>query len=408
MPGNSFLTRQEFTRETLLILTNNLKVAPNIHRGYDDQYGVKGAKIGQTLNIRRPVRFKGRNGQGFAPEGIVETFIPLTLNYQSGVDFEMSSVERKLDMDYLRERILKPAAVNIANRVDGTLLYLLYQQTGNVVGTPGTVPNSSATYLTAPQIIHEMGAPVDDELSILISPQMQATIINAVQNLFHDGGQLSRQYKQGKMGTAWGMEWYEDQQIYVHTIGTYGGAPLVNGANQQGNVLTTDGWNAGSTLNVGDVIYLSGVFAVNPQPGPNGQPVVYARQQGFVVAAPAVADGAGNMVIQIGADGIIPSGQYQNVNALPADNAPITVFGASGTNTPQAMAFHKSAYAMATVPLEEPGGVEEAFTETDPDTGISLRYVRQYVATTDQYANRFDILWGECATYPQLATRIAS
>lgn len=409
MAANTFLTTQQLTQETLLILTNNLKAAAHCHRGYDSEYGQKGAKIGATLNIRKPVRFKGRQGQAFNPEGVQETTVPLTLSFQAGVDFEMSSVERKLSVDYLRDRILKPAAVTIANQIDATVLYLAYQAVAQNAGTPGTIPVTSLVYLTMPQIIHEMGFPVDDETCILISPQMQAYAVDSFKTLFHDGGQLSGQYKSGKMGTAWGMEWYEDQQIFTHTIGTYSGSPVVHGANQTGNTLITNGWGSGvTTLNVGDCFTIAGVYAVNPQPGSYaGGRQQYNRLQPFVVTA-TVSDTAGAITIPISPP-IIPSGQYQNVSSVPADNATIVVFGASGTVTPQGLAFHKSAFAIASVPLEEPqGSVEETFTETDPDTGVSLRYVRQYVATTDQYVNRFDVLWGFVATYPEGAVRISS
>jgi hypothetical protein len=134
--------------------------------------------------------------------------------------------------------------------------------------------------------------------------------------------------------------------------------------------------------------------------------VQYPGLQPFVIKAP-VADVAGAATLVFDPP-IIASGPYQNVSNLPANAASITFFGAAGTATPQGIAFHRTAFTMASVPLEEPGGVEETFSDTDPDTKVSLRYVRQYIATTDQYINRFDVLWGEVATYPEGAVRVAS
>jgi hypothetical protein len=60
---------------------------------------------------------------------------------------------------------------------------------------------------------------------------------------------------------------FVDQNIPVQTIGALGGTPAVNAAGQTGNSLVTNGWsnNISNLLNVGDVISIANVFAVNPQ-----------------------------------------------------------------------------------------------------------------------------------------------
>ena len=52
----------------LAILSNTLKIWPNLYNGYDDEFGRPGEKIGQTLNVRKPQRFVGRQGSLFQPE----------------------------------------------------------------------------------------------------------------------------------------------------------------------------------------------------------------------------------------------------------------------------------------------------------------------------------------------------
>src|SRR4029077_1024045 len=126
------------TFETLMILKNQLKFAANVHRGYDDQFGVAGRKIGATLNIRKPPRFVGRTGQAVNLEGLTDTFVPLTLNTQFGVDFEASSSEMKLSIDDFKNRYLQAAAAAIANKIDRDGLLQMYQTTANTVGVAGT------------------------------------------------------------------------------------------------------------------------------------------------------------------------------------------------------------------------------------------------------------------------------
>ena len=43
---------------------------------------------------------------------------------------------------------------------------------------------------------------------------------------------------------------------------------------------------------------------------------------------------------------------------------------------------------------------------TDPDTGISVRFTRQWDIKTSQHVNRFDVLWGFKEVYPEIAARV--
>lgn len=409
--ANTLLTTQEITFETLMILKNTLKFAANVHRGYDDQFGVRGRKIGSTLNIRKPPRFIGRVGQAVNIEGLTDTFVPLVLTTQAGVDFEASSSEMLLSIDDFRNRYLLAAAANIANRIDRDGLLMAYQSTYNTVGALGTVPTALLTYLQAGQYLDQNAAPDDDRRSLCINPAMRVNIVDALKGLFQDSAQISRQYKQGKMGTAAGFEWYQDQNVVPHTAGTVVGSPTVSGAGQTGSTLVTTGWTAGDTLNVGDILTLGStvantVYSVNPQSRQNNP-----TAQQFVVTAPFTAVGSGDENVSISPP-ITPSGQFQNVSGSPANG--LTVNFWPGTASPngkqgaQGIAWHETAFTMASVELEVPGGIDIGYVARDKETGVALRFIRQYVASTDQWISRFDVLYGWAALYPELACRIAS
>jgi hypothetical protein len=62
--------------------------------------------LGQTLSIRKPPRYIGRLGQAAQIEAITETFVPLTLSFQRGVDTQVSSQQLTLDIDNYRNRVL--------------------------------------------------------------------------------------------------------------------------------------------------------------------------------------------------------------------------------------------------------------------------------------------------------------
>jgi hypothetical protein len=54
MATDTLLTISMITNESLMVLENELTFTSEVLRTYDDSFGVDGAKIGDTLNVRRP------------------------------------------------------------------------------------------------------------------------------------------------------------------------------------------------------------------------------------------------------------------------------------------------------------------------------------------------------------------
>lgn len=398
--SNTLLTISQITNEALAVLENQLTFTKHINREYDDQFAREGAKIGQTVNVRKPARFEGRRGPTINVEGFNESSVPVTLDTQYGCDVSFTTKELTLDIDSFSDRVLKPQIATVANMIDRDGLQL-YKDIYNHVGTPGTTPNTNLTYLLAGVKMDNEAAPVDDQRACVINPLAQATISNANLTLQNPAKTISEQYMSGRMGRALGFKFDMDQNVVSHTIGTHGGTPLVNGAVTSGSTIVTDGWGASNTLNAGDVITIAGVFAVNPQ---NRQSTGELRQ--FVVTSNATADGSGNMTINVAPE-IVTSGKNQTVTAGLANNAAITVFGASGTASPQNLAFHKDAFTFACADLELPSGVWMAKRVTSKRLGMSMRVVKAYDITNDRAPMRIDLLGGWKTLRPELAARIS-
>ncbi len=408
---NTFLTISKITREAARILENNLKAATAIRRDYDGNFAVAGAKIGDTLNIRKPARYVGREGQQMQIEGITETSVPLVLEKQFGVDFSFSSKDLLLSIDDFNKRVLAPAVAKVANKIDHYATGM-YDQVNHFVGTPQTVPNALLTYLQAGQKLDEESAPQDEDRSLIMTPAMQVTIVDTLKGLFQQATLIGKQYASGKMGQAIGFDWMMDQNIRTHTVGALGGAGLVNGANQTGNSLITDGWSNTITnlLLKGDIIDI----------GSGGSPVNAVNQQSFedvgslqqfVVTANVSSDGSGNATIPI-YPAITPGGAFQNVSRLPVDNDAIRVFGHASTHanktTPAGLAFHRDFAALGSADLPLPGGTDKAARVSDDQLGFSIRLIRDYTIADDQWPCRIDVLVGRVAIYPELCCRIQS
>jgi hypothetical protein len=400
--SNTIITSSIITNEALRILENSLTFASNVNRQYDEKFAVEGAKIGDTLNIRKPARYQGRTGAALSVEDQTETSVALQLGTQFGVDVNFTSAELTLKIDDFAKRILKPAMATIANKIDRDGL-ALYKDVYNTVGTPGTTPATFRVFLDAGAKMDYEATPRDGQRSVVIDPVAQASMVDALKGLFQSSSEVAKQYKSGQMGESGGLDWYMDQNVNAHTVGPLGGTPLVNGATVSGATsLVTDGWTAAaaSRLKRGDTFTIANVFAVNPQ---SRQSTGQLRQ--FVVTADVSSDGAGNATIPV-SPAITSSGQFQTVDSLPADNAVITVLGAASTVSPANMAFHKDAFVLATADLLMPKGVDMSGRASSKAAGLSVRMVRAYDINNDKFPCRLDVLYGYKTVYPELACRI--
>jgi len=403
MAGNEFLTTSQITYEAARVLVNSLTGAAHCSREYDSQFAVSGAKIGDTINVRKPPRFVVRTGRNAAIRDITETFVALTLSTQAGVDLNWSSKDATLSIDNFSRRILRPAVAPIANKIDEDF-FALYDRVYNATGTPGTVPSAISTYLDAGARLSEEAAPKDDERFMVVNPLSEARIVDALKGLFHEGTSITRQYRYGSMGgMAHGFNWYMGQNVTTHTVGALGGTPLVNGGSQTGASLVTDGWSNSITglLKKGDIFTVAGVRAVNPQ----SRLSTGALRQ-FVVTADVDSNGSGQATLSIDPP-ITISGASQTVTGSPADNAALTVLGAANTVSPQNLAFHRDFAVLGMADLSMPSNVAGSRV-TDDELGISMRVVEQYSIIEDISILRIDVLYGYAVVYPSLACRIAA
>lgn len=415
--ANQLLTRQEITRETLMVLENELRVVPHLYRDPEKEFGRAGGKIGDTIFLRKPARFIGRDGQAYQPEGLTDTEVPVTINQQSGVDFEFSTAEKFLSLDDFRKRYLDKAGISLSNKLDLRAALVCEQNTANLVGTPGTTPGLSSSdafliYSQAGQKLDELGFQLDAGRNIVITPAMRTGWLDFNKAFFNPQGGLSEQWKRGQVSNALGYDWWIDNNLATQVIGNLGGTPAVKGAAQTGTSLITNGWSNTITnlLAIGDNITLTGVNAVNPQ----------SRQstgslQDFVIQATAASDGSGNSTLTI-SPAIVPSGQFQNVSASPADGALINVYhtaaagqaALAGVSTPQGLLLTDEAFAFCCFPGDVPDGVDMGYEDRDPDIGVSLRFVRIFDGYRDMWVNRFDVYYGIAPVYPEGCVRVCS
>jgi hypothetical protein len=303
---------------------------------------------------------------------------------------------------------VNPAADAIASDADAQGMQDVYTAVWNAVGTPGTTPSTTLLYLQG--VTKILDGANSDALCAVLDTLAMSTIANTSSTLFNPSATISENYRRGQFGRdQLGIsEWYYDQNVPTHTTGTFtASTPLTNGAGQSGSTLITDGWAAGaSSLKKGDTFTIANVFGVNGL-----SYVSTGRLQQFVVTAD-ISDTAGAMTIAI-SPSIIATGPLQTVNALPADNAAITVWSANPaggtlatTASKQSLIFNENFAAFVMADLVDPVGGAKATFARSRDWGISIRFVQQYLIGSDQNGSRLDCLFGAAPLQPRLACRV--
>jgi len=396
--ANTILTHQMVAREAAKMLVEEDTVVKNVNTGRKGEFteAVNGYKKGDTVKIGIPpvpVTFDGDvfAGGGNAPD-LAETSVDLKLDTKKHVALTFTAKEKLLSLSDFSERFLRPAMQSLRSSMNADLLMRFARATPNVVGTPGTVPNTRRVYGQARASLERFLAPTDNR-SVLFSSDANLELSEANSGLFNAQRDISDIYRLGAVGDFSGFTFFENQSMPVLALGA-GSGYVVNGANQTGASLAV-GTGTGA-LTRGTVFTLAGVFAVHPITG-----ISTGKLRQFLVAAD-YAGGAGNVSIY---PAITPttSTVIGTVNASPANGTALTLVGAPSTGYRQNMAWHKDAFAVAYAPLPVLAGLE-GYTATVKN--VSVRVMQFADGKADVESTRIDVLYGCAAVRPDHAVRI--
>lgn len=392
--ANTALTPTLISKETLVMLENNLVAAGKVNRMFENQF----VKIGTTLTVRKPNRFRVTSGPGLSIQNVVEPSTSITISNQKHVDFQFSSTELTLTIEEFSERYLKPAAAELANQVDFDVISN-FTSINNEVGTAGVVPASFNSLGAVGQRMDEGAVPQDGRVLIL-NPAAYWSLANALSALFVRS--VAEPALKGFLASIANFEIYMDQNIQSQTVGAFAGSGVVSAGAQTGSSVTTNGWTANITglLLIGDVITFAGVNAINPK-----SRVSTGSLQNFVITANANSDAAGASTLSI-YPAITTSGAYQTVSGSPALNAVITVRGTASTAFAQNIGFVRDTFGLVMVPMELPDGVD--FKARQEWKNMSVRIIRAYDIQNDVFPCRVDLLYGSTTFYPELGCRLTN
>ena len=397
--ANQFLNTNWVCMDILRLLLNKLEVTEYFDRSFEGDFEKEFAP-GANVTVKFPQRFTTSDGMGYAPQGINRISTTISLDQWIQIAFEWDDYERAVKLERseeeLRENYFDPAGAALAQEFDNRGANFARYNTSAFVGVLAVDPTSVLTYYQARRILKELACPPGKKACI-VSSSMMATLGSNITSIFNPADEIDKMWKEGAIGKLAAMSFYESNSLYSHTAGTWSGAsgyPTVNGAGQSGTSLIINA-NAGDTFNQGDKFTILNVNRVNPM---TRRIVGPATPKSFDITQSLTAVGGGADVINILPPIYGPGSQYQNVDALPASTAALTLF--TGTTSPNGkvgtvgLALSRFAFGLVGAKLYVPKAVESAGQATDPDTKISIRKVKAWDPVRSVEINRMDSLIG--------------
>jgi len=393
--ANQFLNTSWVSMEILRLLLNKLVVTEYFNRGWEKDFKKEFAP-GSTVTIKFPQRFSVTDGMGYNPQAIQRLSTTVSLDQWLQIGFEWDDYEAAVKLERseeeLRENYYEPAAAAMAQEMDSRAAKWAYQHASSFVGVLGTDATSVATFYGARRTLMEKACP-PGKRSMCISSSQMAALGSNITSVFNPVDEITKMWKEGAIGRLAGFDWYESNSLWSHTAGTWAGAVTVTGANQSGGSLIITG-GAGDTLKAGDKFSILNTNSVNPMTKRIAGAVT--TQKFTVVSDYTLTGGADTIAILPAIYG--PGSPYQNVDALPANGAALTLW--PGTAAPSGkvgtvgMALSRYAFAVVGAKLYVPTAVESAGQAQDPDTGIQVRKVKAWDPVRSMQINRMDSLIG--------------
>jgi hypothetical protein len=396
MATNSFNYVDWLSMESLRQLLNKLQVAQFFNTSYNKEY-TKEFAVGETVRINYPWRAQIRDGISYNPQSITRVNTTVTVDQMFGVDFEWDSAEAALKVERGREKIkaeyIEPAMSQLAQEIDSRCALYAMQNISNIVGVLGTDPTSFQTMNQARQKMVELAGWTGAKKGMIIPPSVNVSLVNAAVQYFNPTDAIAKQFKEGYVGFNSGFQWYESMSLYEHTAGTWAGTVEVASAPAQGATTLDLTVTNGDVLRKGDVFSIASVNAANPSTRRSiGSARTYVQTSDTQTVSGTAA------TISVWPPFYGPGSPYQNIDALPVAGADLTLF--PGTASPNGkvgfngLAINQDALALVGVKLEVPKACEMASQSRDPNSGISVRFVRMFDPQQSKMVNRFDVLLG--------------
>lgn len=402
MPTNTFNKTTWVAMKGLSLLKNSLAVAPYFSDEYSGDFAQKFA-IGRSMTVPLSQRYTvQRNDMTFTAQNLDRPTTTINIDQTGTIALEWASIEQALDMERGEERVeeiyLKPAVAYLRQEIESSAAQFAAQNSSMVVGQLGTNPGTyDATSGAALQRLTEMGCPVDDEnLGLFLPPAVNRVVKTSANSFFNPQLDMSKQFRSGFVQKSDSFDWYASNSLYRHTAGHWAGAVTMSAtANQSGSSIAIV-CTSGDIFKKGDKFSITNVNEVNLMSRTVNSTATAGTKTFTITTAVTAGSTAATLAIYPPIYG--PGSHYQNVDALPAALAPLTLW--PGTTAPNdkvgkiGLGLYPGAFFIAGKKLEEPQKAEFCKQYQDAKTGLAIRLIQDWDNRTSSLTTRFDLTWG--------------
>lgn len=399
--ANSLLTIDMITREALRIAHEKASFIGTINRQFDDSFGIAGAKIGQTLRIRKPAQYTRRQGSRVMDvQDAVEQNTTVTVATQDGVDMKFNSSELSLSLDEFSKRHIEPAMAVLISGIESDVLQGVSKLVNNVVGTAGTPPTDLAAIGAARAKLNQALAPKDGNRYVQMDSVTMGGLVNGLKGLFQDSAQIKEQYREGMIGRTGMADWYENERVWTMTNGSdvTGSTDAAAGVTDGGSTIAI----ANVTASVGAVFTVAGVYDCHPE-----TKAAYSSLKQFVITSGVTGTITVSPAIFLtGARKNVVSSSGGTLATTDFNSKTVTFIGAASTSYVQNLMYHKDAFTFVTADLPIMGAAEKCVRQNFD--GLSVRVWQDADIRNDELLTRLDILYGYQAIRPEWACRITN
>jgi len=361
---------------------------------------------GSNVDFKRPhdynsIRTSGGDISSSTKSDIIAGKATGTVQNYFTVATEWGNVEEALELDQL-EQILNPMARRIVTDLEIDLAGFMLKNASLKYGAHGQAVDAWGDVAGAGALMDSIGVPAAAERYYLMNPFTTSALANVQQGL-NASDQLVR--------TAWenaqvsqnfgGMRALTSNALSSFTAGTgadragtLSAAPdatYVTAKDTMTQTIAVTALQANMVVKAGDMITIADVNRLNLDTrtamiDASGANVPWT---GVVTADVTLgSSGEGNIVVA-GPAIYEANGQYNTVDAAPANGAVVTVLSASATLYQPNLFFTKQAFGMGTVKLPKLYSTDTIATTED---GMSIRVSKYADGDANTQKIRFDLL----------------
>lgn len=312
---------------------------------------------------------------------------------------EWSNIQEALELDQLDE-ILAPMARRLVTDLELDLGAFMRKNASLNYGNRGTAVDAWSDVAGAGATMDSVGVPMSDDKYYLMNPFTTTSLASAQSGLTAADGLVRTAWEKAQIASNFGgMRALTSNALSSYTSGsTTDRAGTLNGAPDATYVTAKDTMQqtliladlGTGTIKAGDQVTIAGVNRLNVSTreqilGATGAAVLWT---GTVLADVTIAANAATIVVS-GAAIYEANGQYNNVDAAPANGAVVTILGAASTVYQPNMFYSKQAFGLGTVKLPKLYSTDTVATTSD---GMSIRVSKYSDGDANTQKIRFDLL----------------